>query len=168
MSGTTKQRAIHQIRLGKPKKNGQSNVVQPNELFDCPNEDLEWLQSQGACVDPDESDVAAAKKKAAATTDPNAAASTDDQDDDQDDDDQDDDQDDDDQDDDDQDDGQDGDGDGDADAVEAERQELLKEAKALKITGVRKDLTAETLREKIAEHKAAKGGEDDDEEEDVL
>lgn len=150
MSGTTKQRAIHQIRLGKPKKNGQSNVVQPNELFDCPNEDLEWLQSQGACVDPDESDVAAAKKKAAATTDPNAAASTtktastDDQDDD------------------------DQDGDGDADAFEAERQELLKEAKALKIKGIRKDLTAETLREKIAEHKAAEGGEDDDEEEDVL
>ena len=153
MSGTTKQRAIHQIRLGKPKKNGEPNVVQPNELFDCPNEDLEWLQNQGACVDPDESDVAAAKKKAAATTDPNAAtsttktASTDDQDDDD----------------------QDGDGEGDGDGdAEAERQELLKEAKALKIKGIRKDLTAETLREKIAEHKAAEGGEDDDEEEDVL
>lgn len=159
MSGTTKQRAIHQIRLGKPKKNGEPNVVQPNELFDCPNEDLEWLQNQGACVDPDESDVAAAKKKAAATTDPNAAASTtktastDDQDDDDDDQDDDD---------------QDGDGDADAEAAEAERQELLKEAKALKIKGIRKDLTAETLREKIAEHKAAEGGEDDDEEEDVL
>lgn len=163
MSGTTKQRAIHQIRLGKPKKNGEPSIVQPNEVFDCPNEDLEWLQAQGACVAPDEADLVAAKKKAAATTDPTAAASTtqtastdDDQDDDDDDQDDDDDE------------GGEGDGD-DAEAkAEAERQELLKEAKALKIKGIRKDLTAETLREKIAEHKAAQYGEDDEDEEDVL
>ena len=161
MSGTTKQRAIHEIRLGKPKKNGEPNIVKPGEPFDCPNEDLEWLQAQGACADLDEKEIAKVAAKAAATTDPNAAASStstastdDDDDDDQDGDDQ------------------DGDGDGDdeadAEAAEAEPQELLKEAKALKIKGIRKDLTAETLREKIAEHKAAQGGEDDDDEEDVL
>lgn len=162
MSGTTKQRAIHEIRLGAPKKNGEPNIIKPGETFDCPNGDLEWLQAQGACADPSEKETAKVARKAAATTDPNAAASTtasastdDDQDDD--DDDQDD---------------QDGDGDGDgepdAEAAETERQELLKEAKALKIKGIRKDLTAETLREKIAEHKAAQGGEDDEDEEDVL
>lgn len=159
MSGTTKQRAIHEIRLGKPKKNGEPNIIKPNETFDCPNEDLEWLQAQGACADLDEKETAKVARKAAATTDPNAVASTTapaSTDDDQDDDDGDQDDD-------------DGDGEPDAEAAEAERQELLKEAKALKIKGIRKDLSAETLREKIAEHKAAEeGGEGDDDEEDVL
>jgi hypothetical protein len=126
MSGTTKQRAIHEIRLGAPKKNGEPNIVKPKEVFDCPNDDLEWLQDQGACVDLDEADVASAKKKAAAATDPNA-----------------------------------GGGDDDEAKAEAERLELLKEAKGLKIKGIRKDFSAETLREKIAEHKAAQAGDDD-------
>lgn len=49
------------------------------------------------------------------------------------------------------------------DAAEVERLALVDEAKKLKIKGIRKDMSAETLREKIAE---AKG--DDDSEEDVL
>ena len=126
MSGTTKQRAIHEIRLGKPKKNGEPNIIKPKEIFDCPDDDLEWLQEQGACVDPDESDVVAAKKKAASTTDPNTGGGADDE-----------------------------------AKAEAERLELLKEAKALKIKGIRKDFSAETLREKIAEHKAAQDDDDD-------
>ena len=109
MSGTTKQKAVHQIRLGKPKAHGQGNIVNPGEVFDCPNSDLEWLQEQGACVDVDEPELAQAA----------------------------------------------------SDDEEAERQKLLAKAKDLGIKGIRKDLNVDTLREKIAEHEAAQGGDDD-------
>ena len=73
MSGTIKQRAVHEIRL-KPNKDGTPNIVKPKETFDCPSEDLDWLQKQGACVDVEgEEDSASAKpaaKKTSAKTEP--------------------------------------------------------------------------------------------------
>lgn len=51
MSKTVKQKAVHEIRLGKPKANGEANIIKPGVIFDCPADDLEWLQKQGACVD---------------------------------------------------------------------------------------------------------------------
>ena len=70
MSGTTRQRAVHEIRL-KPNKDGTPNIVKPKELFDCPDEDLKWLQAQGACVDSDEPEP---EKKAENSSDTKMAA----------------------------------------------------------------------------------------------
>lgn len=50
------------------------------------------------------------------------------------------------------------------DQAEVERLALVDEAKKLKIKGIRKDMSTDTLREKITEAKGA----DDDSEEDVL
>lgn len=72
MSGTTKQRAVHEIRL-KPNKDGTPNVVRPKEVFDCPNDDLEWLQKQGACVDVEGEEASAPAKPAAKKTSAKAA-----------------------------------------------------------------------------------------------
>lgn len=72
MSGTTKQRAVHEIRL-KPNKDGTPNVVKPKEVFDCPNDDLDWLQKQGACVDVEGEEASAPAKPAAKKTSAEAA-----------------------------------------------------------------------------------------------
>lgn len=53
MSRTVKQFAIHQIRLGKSKKNGEVNIISPGKEFDCPEDELDFLQSAGACRDPE-------------------------------------------------------------------------------------------------------------------
>lgn len=75
MSGTTKQRAVHEICL-KPNKDGTPNIVKPKEVFDCPNDDLEWLQNQGACVDVEGEEASAPAKPAAKKTSAKAAKAT--------------------------------------------------------------------------------------------
>jgi hypothetical protein len=53
----TTQIAIHEIRLGKPKKNGEVDIVRPGKVFDCPDADLAFLQSAGACRDLTEAEA---------------------------------------------------------------------------------------------------------------
>ncbi len=65
MAKTTKQMSIHEIRLGKPKKNGEADIVKPGKPFDCPTDELDFLQEAGACRDLTEDEAARFGGKAA-------------------------------------------------------------------------------------------------------
>ena len=120
---TTPQIALHEIRLGKPKRNGEADIVAPGKMFDCPDDELEFLQSAKACRDltDDEAERLKPSKKKAAKTEKED------------------------------------------DPDEAKRLALIEEAKGMGVKGIRKDMTLETVQEKIDEHKAAEGdGEDED------
>ena len=111
MSDTVRQKALHQIRLGRKTKKGERETVEPGEEFDCPKDDLEFLRESGACVDPDRNVVQATKESSAVATS----------------------------------------------SDEEERQVLLGQAKDLGIKGVRKDMTAAKIQEKIDQWRAENG-----------
>lgn len=112
MSKTVRQKALHQIRLGKKKNaKGEPEIIEPNTEFDCPEDELAFLQDAGACVDPDRNVVQATKESSAVATD----------------------------------------------SAEEERQVLLGQAKDLGVKGIRKDMTAVKIQEKIDEWRAENG-----------
>lgn len=120
MSKTVRQKAIHQIRLGARKdKRGEVETIEPGEEFNCPEEELTFLQNAGACVDPDRNVTRATSTTAAVQTD----------------------------------------------SAEEERQVLLGQAKELGIKGIRKDMTATKIQEKIDEWRAENGDPGPDENE---
>lgn len=72
MAKTTPQMSIHEIRLGKSKRNGEANIVAPGKPFDCPGDELDFLQDAGACRNLTEDEAArysgGSKKAAKAET----------------------------------------------------------------------------------------------------